>query len=833
MKKISYIILLILLSILTVNAESVFKPIHYSGDFELDYNYIITAYDSEEDAWYALSPYYETNAVKIDNPTKGITMTDKEVKTSEYVFKCSKKEAYYKIKLRSNLVDEESGKKYSLYLNKEQVFNLGGGTITFYVSSTADSTGLVPTYMGRNSAASMTFDTETNSFGYKKSYGYSNGTPVYVFTDATTMPVQEDSIKLNKINNLGQAEAVLSEREKNEKFQIVYTDKDNKSYIFTETGAKEVKVNSDGSITTKDYLYFFSSSQSSSLGMYDKIEITDSPIAINGKFLNIVENKYTFTEASEIVKFRARFAKVDSSVYPKIFNWFDKNQTKTTTNEEKEQVKYFNDIQYEILLDYNLYIGWDDTKKDFIITSYDKAIKFDLYTEEEVYETKRVEYYYDDGYSYTTYTSSAKPLQLDYSSNTEKEFLGWSTDPNVTNYITEEDKENLYTYNIDKKKIAINEIVIKKYSLIENFSEVKNTGEVIKLYWVGYKYSELTREPYIGKVDNKNIIGAIDWKNIQENKTEEYLEKKEKHQGSIFIEVYLDGEIFIPASKMYFRYDNDNTTDITIKFLNEEIENINTYLLEQENYYRNPHYNIVGIYAEQGGSEEGLYKKFNWIKDSGAQLDNVKGGSTVKIYLSSKYTLKYYLNDKLYEEDEFVYFPTITKSIIKANSKTSDYIVNSTTNEDLLNMTDTTEYFKEEDMARGKYFSFSYELLDLKDLVEISSLPNVKLTRDYWVIKDVDGIFNYKALPRELMQHKVIKNVDYIYMDETDEINTIHLYAYTPDNEPKVSEELTKISFPKEVENPETFDNLSIAMFIILVSAVGLISLRKRLKELS
>lgn len=860
MKKILYFLLLILLSVITVNAESIFKPVNYYGDFDLDYNYIITAYDKEENSWYALSPYNEKNAVKIENPSKGITLTDKEVKASEYVLKCSKKEAYNKIKLRSNLVDEESGKKYSLYLNKDQVFNLGGGTITLYISL-KDETGLTPVYMGRNNATVLTFDEKTNTFGYKELKSLGSGTKVYIFSDIDTLISSNDKVKLNKITTAGELAASFSDIKRYEKFLLVYTDSNGKKYILTDNGAKEITISNNDYIETDDYLYFidaYSGQEDNGAAL-----LYNNKIAYKGKYLSLdsfYNENITFSEepTTTTISINYQYNYFDySNTYPVLRgNWYNPTKKEIyddlsgkglALSDEDAYMKYHDEFKFKITnSSSNYYWGWDNENNDFIIVnSEDKGIFFDVYTSRELYEPKYVEYYDKDGkllsdgyYTgggftpfYYGYTASNIPKVYANDSDTEK-FVGWSSNPNYAGYIDSVDVENLFTYSKKKQSNTVNESVIKKYSLIEKFSDTEIKDEKVKLYWVGYKQPELTREPYIGKVEEENIIGAIDWKNIQENKTEEELNNKEKNQGSIFIEVYLDGEIFIPASKMYFRYDNDNTTDVTIKFLNNEIDDIKSYLLDQENYYKNSHYNIVGIYAEQGGSEEGLYKKFNWVKDSGAQLDNVKGGSTVKIYLSSKYTLKYYLDDKLYEEDEFVYFPTITKNTIRNNSKNSNYVVNATTNEDLLNITDTTEYFKEENMDRGEYFSFSYELLDLRELVEISSLPNIKLTKDFWIIKDVNGKLKYKALPQELMQHEKTKNIDYIFIEETDEINTIHLYAFTPGNEPEISEGLIKISYPKEVENPETFDSLALCILVLSLSTLGLVVFIKKFKTL-
>ena len=827
MKKLSFIFILLVLSVMTVSAKSTFKSVNNYGDFSVDNNYIIAAYDEEEDSWYALSAYNDKYAVKISDPRNEITLTDKEVKNSEYVLKCSKKEASNKIKLRSNLVDEEQGKKYSLYLSKNQIFNLGGGTITLSINTVKDSTGLYPVYMGRNGQSALTFDTNTNSFGYKNiSLGIGGGTKVYVFTDAVTMLDQTEAVNLKKIDNAYQLFNTFKNINIYEKFQIVYTDTDGKKYILTESGTKEVKLDKNGILVTKDYMYFINDKENP--GSYG-VAFYDTTIISNGKYLNL--NDFTqnfFVEDSVLNSFELSTIIYNSLNGDRRFT--DENNTKVTYTNDDEDIFAYSNMKFSVYLGNHVYLGWNSEKKEIVPVSDTQAAKFDVYTSDEIYDIKHIMYNdRESDFSYDYYKASNTP-DICYDINENKKCLGWTTDPDTPLFISLEDTENLLYYDTDKREVSINKEVIKKYSIVQNLSDIKSQDDTIQLYSIYYEYPTIQEGPAIGQVDGKNIIGVTDWKNIQEQKTEEQLNKKEKNQGSIFIEVYLDGKLYIPKYKMYYRYENDNTTDITIKFLHNEITDVSTYMYDQDDYYKNPNYTIVGAYAQQGGSEEGLYKNFNWLTRYGGQLDNVQGGSTVKIYLSSKYTLKYYLNDVEYKEDKYAYVPTITKNIISSNSKNSNYVINSSSNSELLNKTSVTEYFRESTMERGKYFSFSYEISEDKHLAEISPLPNEKVTKDYWVIKDNSGAIKYKALPNEYMKHETIDNHDYIYVGEEDDIHTIHLHAYTLDNEPTIDEDLIVLSVPKEVENPNTTNRLKVLIIFIAISLLLVLMYYKKNK---
>ena len=241
------------------------------------------------------------------------------------------------------------------------------------------------------------------------------------------------------------------------------------------------------------------------------------------------------------------------------------------------------------------------------------------------------------------------------------------------------------------------------------------------------------------------------------------------------------------------------------------------------------------------------------MSENGGQLDNVKGGSTVKIYLSTKYTSKYYLNDVLYKTDSLKYTPTATKKAIQNNSNNSDYKVNSDSNNTLLNKTDDISFFKEDNLGRGEYSTFSYEITKERDTMEVLDLPNQTLKYNFWIVKDSRGNIIGKAIENETIQIVFKDDVDFLYIGNEDSIDTIHLYAYTPKyaNTPNVPKNIPTISTNKNnnsnnpkpinnetttkinntIENPKTGDNIIIYIILLLISFAARFYLDKKIRD--
>lgn len=104
---------------------------------------------------------------------------------------------------------------------------------------------------------------------------------------------------------------------------------------------------------------------------------------------------------------------------------------------------------------------------------------------------------------------------------------------------------------------------------------------------------------------------------------------KEYYQGSVNVEVYLDGEKVEENSEtIHYGYEQYNCVDLELTYPENEKVVLNA------------------IYAEQ-------VKGLNEPKDITADfVDNVKDGSTVYIYLSSVYTVEYTVDGEKYEKQD-------------------------------------------------------------------------------------------------------------------------------------------------------------------------------------
>ena len=893
---IQILIVTILLIPFTTKAEDInFRLADYYVDFQVDSHYIIAAYNSDNHNWYAIGVTDDGQAtpVKISNPKNGLKINKSDLKTSNYIFTGSKKPADYSLKFRSNITNEESSKKYSLYLNKS-LFNLGGGDIRLNKYEYNNKHLFRLSY--RNYKY-LIYNTSTNSFDYGSStngYKYDlNGNIVdtnttttyfYILTDFDRLSNESESKVLYKYNTIGSMSDLMYFLSDSDKIQFVYTSGNNK-YMLTSDGGKKVSI-SGNSFTTKDYISLYHSRNYSSNPFADSyssgsdqylvenlmdvnfgwsayLYMNDSGLSFyhNYKFLNLsnyndelfVDDDYYYYYSDLNVFYKTPYTTdlfTDRLVNPVTYDdYYD------VAFNEPAKVKLCN---YEDNNSDFRCVGWDSSNNKFVkVNNMDDAILFDVYSSKKQIDKVSVVFHNVDGtesYTKTTYTDQDlykidnkiyKYMNSDGTvtyTNKNRRFLGFTTDPNNVGIVKNEYNENILDYNTKTKRVEITPEFKEKYSMITKLSEAKPVNGVINLYPVLFN-DTINRTEYTS-VDDKGepLISVVDWKDGQTEYNQDNSDKYDINNGSINIEIYRDGKLWVPKDKVHYTYHNDNSADLIIKFIDNTISGGQQQAYIHNNTKFTPSTNnlyIVGIYAEQGASEEGLYEPFNWMSENGGLLDNVKGGSTVKIYLSSKYTSKYYLNDKLYKTDELIYTPTATKEAIEYNSKHSKYVVNSKNNNTLLNKTDNVSFFKNDDLGRGEYSSFSYEILNERDTMDVLDLPNKKLVYDFWVVKDENNNVVGKALEKEYIKIKSKDAVNFLYVGNDDMIDTVHLYAYTPgyDKIPSVPKNTPIISskrgFFSGFTNPNTGESI---LFVILVMSICLgigIYSNKKVKEFS
>lgn len=885
-KKILFIAFLFGLFFIVPNVEAAdvnFKGVDYYSSFQVNSHYIITVYNPSDTKWYAVGvgDSGEPVTIKIDNPKNGLKFDKKELKTSNYIFTGSKKPANYSIKLRSNIIDEASGKKYSLYLNSS-VFNLGGGDIRLNKNQYNPNEPALFALSYRNSNY-LTFNKNTKNISYENypesyyynfngiinNYYYSNSDKTmffYILTDDEGIIEDNKETTLKRISTIGAVRDYSNYYNISDKTQFVYTSGNDK-YIITPDGAKKVNI-SNNSLKTKDYFtmnynsnYYYDNFTNGYVynDEYLVEDMKDTRYGYSSYFYlyNAMHQNYKFLNldyynGGEELFMEDNYYYYYNSLYlfyktPYTTSLFTDQVVNPVTDEDYLNVAFNVPAKFKICNYYVTYssnsntrcIGWDSVNKEFIkVNNINDAALFDVYSNREVTEKKTVIMHaFNSSYSSTLTTVTDHDLyRIDNKlypyvnsegiityNNYNYRLLGFTTNPNKAGIVRDVDNYNIMDYNKSNRRVELTESFKQKYSIVDRLSDAKVVNGVIDLYPV-VANENTKEEAYVGKNNNKNIIGVMDWKNTQEGKTDLELAKYDINQGSINIEVYKDGKLWLPKEKVYYKYHNDNAADLNIKFLNDNITDINSYLTSKDDFQKSPdNLVIVGVYAEQGGSEEGLYEPFNWINEDGGQIDNVKGGSTVKIYLSTKYTSKYYLNEQLYKTDKLVYTPTITKNTIKNNSKNSAYVVNRNTNSELFN-NNTSGHFKEANLLRGEYSTFSYEIANEKDVMDVLNLPDEVLKYDYWIVKDEGNKVVGKALGNQIVQIESKDAVNFLYIGDEDSIDTIHLYAYTPKykNIPSVPDNTPIISTSKYLINPDTgIKNYFVVFAIALVSSIS------------
>ena len=203
------------------------------------------------------------------------------------------------------------------------------------------------------------------------------------------------------------------------------------------------------------------------------------------------------------------------------------------------------------------------------------------------------------------------------------------------------------------------------------------------------------------------------------------------------------------------------------------------------------------MYAKQGGSEDGLKYEYNWLTDHGGQLDNVEGGSTINVYVTSVYQVEYYLDNELLTGDTWKnvnYYTTrvrkkpLQKRKRKRMQPTWSAWMRGNKYRDLMDPKSVGNTFMDDAIKRGDYSSFAYSIHNYNHTIQLAKLPSAPegyvLTASTWAMKDKDR----KLLATLAPQAKyAVTGTAYgtgnteknAWLDEDDTFPTFHLYAYS------------------------------------------------------
>ena len=414
-------------------------------------------------------------------------------------------------------------------------------------------------------------------------------------------------------------------------------------------------------------------------------------------------------------------------------------------------------------------------------------------------------------------------------------FVGWTADPEKSKLLTISESSNLYDYNDVEKYAALKTNAKEELGLIgacnpeiENLIEFEEVEEfvedgVLKVYPVyavkGFSAAVTANE------NGKMIIGASDVKDLEDDGTGS-INERERWLGSINIEVYKDGELWVPgngestigkktrnsnggseAATLYFAYHNDNAADLNIKFIADTVtqDTLYEYMSNEAFDQTEPtgNYLIDAVWAEQGGSEDGLKYKYNWMtSDLGGQLDNVKGGSTVKIFITTKYQVKYYFDDddkgydlltgSTYTNNNFYTTPGTDNAVLALKESNTDYYV--TPDNDYVKLIERTptspQVFVDEKISRGDYSEFLYKFDEYGHTFHVPELPDApegrELDNTKWVIRndDLEALSEYTPDSDFSITGTSYGtgNTVWAHKANADATNTYHLYAKVAEN---------------------------------------------------
>lgn len=479
--------------------------------------------------------------------------------------------------------------------------------------------------------------------------------------------------------------------------------------------------------------------------------------------------------------------------------------------------------------------SYSAARPTFTTVETEDRVPFEIYKRSTVTDTFTVEYYDETG---TTLDKKETKPQDTFvltqkqdmkHGDTDYIFVGWTTDPEKAGFLSLADSANLYDYDDIAKKGEVKQASRDALGLLGNCSpenqnyieyssiEDKVVEGVLKVYPVyaikGYSSAVSANE------ENRMIIGASDFKDMQMSGDGTH-STSERWLGSINIEVYKDGELWVPGSggstigkkkarggstsaTLYFAYHNDNAADLNIKFIADGItaETLYGYMSSGDFNTQEPseNYRIDAVWAEQGGSEDGLKYRYNWMSsDVGGQLDNVKGGSTVKIYVTTKYQVKYYfddgsdsgyqqLTDDPWTDDGLYVTPGTRLAIEEMQNEHTSYLVKAGNDYDkLISRTPSlTTTFKDENISRGAYSEFLYEFEEYDEAFDVARLPDPPagktLKSNKWAIKNSHMNDVHSTDPESVWQMQGTSygtgNTIYAYKGASDQENTYHLYA--------------------------------------------------------
>ena len=287
-------------------------------------------------------------------------------------------------------------------------------------------------------------------------------------------------------------------------------------------------------------------------------------------------------------------------------------------------------------------------------------------------------------------------------------FVGWTMTKPENPFLSLDDSCNIFDYDNEEEKAQILDTVAEKYGLIgdcnPDYSDAVidmqtveiEEDEPLQLYPI-YAVKGFDTVVAALEADDTKIIGVSDWKADPEQGLDSYFNggSAEKWLGYIDVQIFKDGVEWVAPTRLYFRYHNDNTADLSIKFIWDdllenskyqdptgELDPLFIYMSDHNQYPefdQSGHYVLDAVYAYQGGSEDGLKYSLNWMTDHGGQLDNVEGGSLVQLFVSTKYSVKYYLDNKEITEPAWTsdnYYTTPgTSELFNSVAADADYTV--------------------------------------------------------------------------------------------------------------------------------------------------------------
>lgn len=547
-----------------------------------------------------------------------------------------------------------------------------------------------------------------------------------------------------------------------------------------------------------------------------------------------------------------------------------------------------------------------ETKEGFVsVSSKAEAVKFNIYwldvqnsqvnfynTDKETLYGGGPYYYYYGDYEQitgsTNYLSNRmkSPIKLGEADGNGNIFAGWTINKEKSGIFDLNEKlENIYDADT-----GLNEEFMSEYGIVNSTdyfdTDSISTPESYTDYW-GNTYNIYTVDLYpvyikhattkaalVNDPNIKALVGATDWKDSQKlspthaTATNNALtaaangttEEKDTQvwQGSINVETYVDGKLYGTPDKLYFQYHNDDAADVILKFVDDSKlaaqtggdadTKLQQYLLDESILpatSQDGKYTIDAVIAEQAGSEDGLKYAYNWVNEKGARLDNVKGGSTIKVYMSNKFQVKYYLDDQELtddaHQDESYYASDATLKAIEAENAILN-LNHSITDEQIKGLMDkditevgNSEVYKPADSKRFAFEAYKYLVHERDNKFTAAQAPtipaNLRFKSAKWQVKDSAGNIVAEVSPEELaaiseqeggLEEYFDALTNYAYQNDDDTVNTFHLHLYTEN----ATEEgqTTPEDKPKEVKNPEQTKNPltspgAIAVYFMLAGA--------------